>query len=167
VFFVFIHTLQKYQNVINEHHDKLVQLWHENWVNKVHVVCWCICQSKCHDKIFIETISCFEGCLGYIFSTNLNLVISGVEINFGEHLRLVDQIGSQYVEVDTCSWWWLHWAVGNTHIDVALCPSSLQTRLNSPKAMYLGRYSLCQASLAVESLTLSFPQVTSCMRPWL
>jgi hypothetical protein len=30
VFFMFFHTLRIYQNVINEYHDKLVQLWHEN-----------------------------------------------------------------------------------------------------------------------------------------
>jgi hypothetical protein len=49
-------------------------------------VCWHIRQPKGHDKILIETISCSEGCLGYIFGMNLDLVIAGAEINFGEHL---------------------------------------------------------------------------------
>jgi hypothetical protein len=30
VILMFFHTLQIYQNVVNEHHDELVQLWHEN-----------------------------------------------------------------------------------------------------------------------------------------
>jgi hypothetical protein len=30
VIFMFLHILQIHQNVINEHHDKLVQLPHEN-----------------------------------------------------------------------------------------------------------------------------------------
>jgi hypothetical protein len=30
VIFIFFHTIRLYQNVINEHHDELVQLRHEN-----------------------------------------------------------------------------------------------------------------------------------------
>jgi hypothetical protein len=86
VFFMFFHTLRIYQNVMNEHHDKLVQLRHENRVDEVHEVCHCIRQPKGHDRILIETISRREGHLGYIFGTNLDLVIVGAEINFGEHL---------------------------------------------------------------------------------
>jgi hypothetical protein len=86
VFFIFFHTLRTYKNVINEHHDKLVQLQHEDRVHEVHEVCQHIRQPKLHDKIFKETISCSEGRLGYIFGTNLDLVIAGVEINLGEHL---------------------------------------------------------------------------------
>jgi hypothetical protein len=83
---MFFHTLRIYQNVINEHHDKLVQLQHENRVHEIHEVCRCIRQPKGHDKILIETISCSEDCLGYIFVTNLDLVIARAEINFVEHL---------------------------------------------------------------------------------
>jgi hypothetical protein len=39
-----------------------------------------------HDKVFKETISSSEGCLGYIFGTNLDLVIVRAEINLGEQL---------------------------------------------------------------------------------
>jgi hypothetical protein len=46
VFFMFFHTLRIHQNVINAHHDKLVQLQHENQVHKVHEVCQRICQPK-------------------------------------------------------------------------------------------------------------------------
>jgi hypothetical protein len=83
---MFFRTLQIYQNVVNEHYDKLVQVWHENRVHEVHEVCQRIHQPKGHDKILIETISHCEGYLGYILSTNLDLVIAGAEINFGEHL---------------------------------------------------------------------------------
>jgi hypothetical protein len=83
---MFFHTLRRYQNVVNEHHDKLVKLRHENRVHEIHEVCWRICQSKGHAEILNETISCSEGCLGYIFSTNLDLVIARAEINLGEHL---------------------------------------------------------------------------------
>jgi hypothetical protein len=86
VFFIFFHTLQIYKNVINEHHDKLVQLRHKDRVHEVHEVCQCIHQPKGHDKILKDTICCSEGYLWYIFGTNLNLVIAGVEINLGEHL---------------------------------------------------------------------------------
>jgi hypothetical protein len=86
VFFMFIHSLQIYNNVINEYHDKLVQLWHEDKVHEIHEVCRHIHQPKRHHKILIETISCRERRLGYVFSTNLDLVIAGAEINLGEHL---------------------------------------------------------------------------------
>jgi Mg2+/Co2+ transporter CorC len=83
---MFFHTPRIYKNVVNEYHDKLVQLWHEDRVHEIHEVCQCIRQSEGHDKIFKETISCCEGCLRYIFSTNLDLMITRAEINLREHL---------------------------------------------------------------------------------
>jgi hypothetical protein len=65
---------------------------------------------------------------------------------------------------NTCSWQRPHRAGGNPRIDAALCLSSPQTTLNRPKVMYLDGYSLCQASLAVESSTISIPQATFHMR---
>jgi hypothetical protein len=86
VFFIFFHTLGIYKNVFNEHHDKLFQLQHENRVHEVHGVCRHIRLPKRHNNILVETMSCSEGRLGYIFGTNLDLVIVEMEINFGEHL---------------------------------------------------------------------------------
>jgi hypothetical protein len=83
---MFFHTPQIYKNVINEYHDKLVQLWHEDRVHKVHEVCRCIRQSKSLDKIFKETIYCSESYLGYILDTNLDLMVAEAEINLREHL---------------------------------------------------------------------------------
>jgi hypothetical protein len=51
----------------------------------IHEVCRRIYQPNGHDKILIETISCSESHFGYIFGMNLDLVIAGAEINFGEH----------------------------------------------------------------------------------
>jgi hypothetical protein len=86
VFFMFFYCLRIYKNVIIEYNDKLVQLRHEDRVHEVHEVCQRICQPKRHHKVLIETISSSESRLGYIFSTNLDLVIAGAEINLGEHL---------------------------------------------------------------------------------
>jgi hypothetical protein len=83
---MFFHTPQIYKNVINEHHDKLVQFWHEDRVHEIHEVCQHIRQSKRLDKIFKETISCGEGYLGYVFGMNHDLMIAGAEINLREHL---------------------------------------------------------------------------------
>jgi hypothetical protein len=76
------HALRIYKNVINEHHDKLVQLWHEYRVYEVHKVCQRIHQPKRHNKVLIETISCSKGRLGYVFGTNLVLVIAVAEITW-------------------------------------------------------------------------------------
>jgi hypothetical protein len=72
--------------VINENHNELVQLWHEYRIHEVHKVCWRICQSKRHDKILIESISHSETSHGDIFGMDINLVITGAEINLEEHL---------------------------------------------------------------------------------
>jgi hypothetical protein len=40
-------------------------------------------------KIFIKLVSRRESCHGDIFSTNLNLMIAGAEINFGTNLNLM------------------------------------------------------------------------------
>jgi hypothetical protein len=36
--------------------------------------------------VVLKVVCCIEGRLGYIFATNLDLMISGAEINFREHL---------------------------------------------------------------------------------
>jgi hypothetical protein len=74
---MFFHTPRIYKNVVNEHNDKLVQFRHEDGVHEIHEVCRRIRQSKRHDEIFKETISCSEDCLGYIFNTNLDSMIAG------------------------------------------------------------------------------------------
>jgi hypothetical protein len=48
--------------------------------------CVIIRQPKGYNKVLIKLVSCRESHIGYIFGTNLNLVIIGAEINLGEHL---------------------------------------------------------------------------------
>jgi hypothetical protein len=48
MFFMLFLTLRKNQDVINEDHDKLVQLFHENLVHQVHEVSGGIGQTKRH-----------------------------------------------------------------------------------------------------------------------
>jgi hypothetical protein len=43
---MFIHTLRIDKYVINEHHDELVQLFHEYGIHEVYEVCWHIRQPK-------------------------------------------------------------------------------------------------------------------------
>jgi hypothetical protein len=84
--FMFFHTLRIYKYVVDEDHNKLVQLRHEYKVHEMHEVCRCIRQPKRHDKILIKPVSHRESRLGDIFNTNFNLMIAGAEINLGEHL---------------------------------------------------------------------------------
>jgi hypothetical protein len=42
VFLMFFHTLRVYQNIVDENHDKLIQLQHEHRVHEVHEVCRCV-----------------------------------------------------------------------------------------------------------------------------
>jgi hypothetical protein len=55
LFMLFL-TLRKDQDVINEDHDKLVQLFHENRVHQVHEVSGGIGQSKTHHQILARTV---------------------------------------------------------------------------------------------------------------
>jgi hypothetical protein len=54
---MFLHTLRIYIYLVNENHNKLVQLWHEYGVHEVHEVCRRIGQPKRLDKILIMPIS--------------------------------------------------------------------------------------------------------------
>jgi hypothetical protein len=51
--FIFFLTLRKEQDVINEDHDKLVYLFHENRVHQVHEVSGGIGQTKRHHQILV------------------------------------------------------------------------------------------------------------------
>jgi hypothetical protein len=64
------------QDIINEDHDKLVQLWHEYRVHQVHKVCRSIGESKRHNQILIQPIPGGEGGLRDVFRTDLNLMVT-------------------------------------------------------------------------------------------
>jgi hypothetical protein len=72
------------QDVINEYHDKLVQLWHEYGVHQIHEMCRSIGDSKRHNQILIQPIHGRECSLGNVFWTNLDLIITRMKIDLGE-----------------------------------------------------------------------------------
>ncbi len=80
-------TLRKDQDVVNEDHDKLVQLFHENRVHQVHEVSGGVGQPKRHHQILIEAISGTESSLEDIFFMDLDLMVTRMEIDLQKDLR--------------------------------------------------------------------------------
>jgi hypothetical protein len=68
------------KDVINEDHDKLVQLCHEYRVHQVHEVSKGIGQSKRHHQILIETVLSGESSLQNIFFMDLDLMVTRSKI---------------------------------------------------------------------------------------
>jgi hypothetical protein len=93
---LFMHfpTLKKDQDVINEDHDKLVQLFHETRVHQVHEMSGGIGQTKRHHQILIKTVSGGESSLCNIFFTDLDLMIARAKVNLQKDLcsnQLIEQ----------------------------------------------------------------------------
>jgi CDP-glycerol glycerophosphotransferase (TagB/SpsB family) len=80
LFMLFL-TLRKYQDVIYEDHDKLVQVFHENRVHQVHEVSGGVVQTKRHHQILVKTVSGGESSLWDIFFTDLDLMIARTKVN--------------------------------------------------------------------------------------
>jgi hypothetical protein len=74
-------TLGIDQDVVNEDHEKLVQLRHEYEVHQVHEMCKSIGESKRHNQILIQPVPGREGGLKDIFRTDLDLMITRTEID--------------------------------------------------------------------------------------
>jgi hypothetical protein len=72
------------QDVINEDHDKLVQLRHEYGVHQVHEMCRSIGKSKRHNQILVQPVPCGESSLRDIFQMDLDLMITRTEIDLGK-----------------------------------------------------------------------------------
>jgi hypothetical protein len=72
------------QDVINGDHDKLVQLRHEYGVHQVHKMCRSIGESKQHNQILVQPVPGGEGSLRNIFRTDLDLMITRMEIDLGK-----------------------------------------------------------------------------------
>jgi hypothetical protein len=64
--YVLLFALGVDQDVINEDHDKLVQLWHEHGVHQVHEMCRSIGESKRHNQILIEPVPGEESSLKHL-----------------------------------------------------------------------------------------------------
>jgi hypothetical protein len=92
--FMLFPTLRKDQDVVNEDHDKLVQLYHENRVHQVHEVSGGVGRTKRHHQILIKTISGGERSVWDIFFMNLDLMIARKNINLQKDLcsnQLIEQ----------------------------------------------------------------------------
>jgi hypothetical protein len=74
-------TLGIDQDVVNEDHEKLVQLRHEYEVHQVHEMCKSIGESKRHNQILIQPVPGREGSVKDIFRTDLDLMITRTEID--------------------------------------------------------------------------------------
>jgi hypothetical protein len=64
------------QDVVNEEHDKLVQLRHEHRFHQVHEMCRSIGESKRHNQILVQHVPSGEGSLRNIFWMDLDLMIT-------------------------------------------------------------------------------------------
>src|SRR5579883_17639 len=64
------------KNVVDEDHDKLIQLGHKHRVHQIHEVCWSIGQTKGHHQILITTIAGRKGGLGYVTWPDLYLMVA-------------------------------------------------------------------------------------------
>jgi hypothetical protein len=74
-------TLEIDQDVVNEDHDKLIQLWHEYKVHQVHEMCRGIGESKRHNQILIQLVPGRERSLRNIFWMDLHLMITRTKID--------------------------------------------------------------------------------------
>jgi hypothetical protein len=72
------------QDVINEDHDKLVQLRYEHGVHQVHEMCRSIGEFKRHNQILVQPVPGREGNLRDILWMDLDLMITQMEINHGK-----------------------------------------------------------------------------------
>jgi hypothetical protein len=72
------------QDVINEYHDKLVQLRYEYRFHQVHEMCRSIGESKRHNQVLIQPVPSRECSLRNIFRMDLDLMITRTKIDLGE-----------------------------------------------------------------------------------
>src|SRR4051812_41108447 len=64
--FMFFFALGVDQNVIDEYDNKLVKEFHEHLVHHIHEIGWCICQTKWHHGVLIQSIPSGESSLRYV-----------------------------------------------------------------------------------------------------
>jgi hypothetical protein len=75
------------QDVVNEDHDKLVQLRHKYGVHQVHKMCRSIGESKRHNQILIQPVPGGESGLRNVLWTDLDLMITRMKIDLGKDFR--------------------------------------------------------------------------------
>jgi hypothetical protein len=72
------------KDVVNEDHDKLVQLQHKYGVHQVHEMCWSNGESKRHNQILVQPVPGGEGSLRSVFWTDLDLMVTQTKIDLGK-----------------------------------------------------------------------------------
>jgi hypothetical protein len=92
VFFVFFFILRVDQYIIDEHHDKLVQILHKVLVHQILIVGWGFSQSKINHHILVQTIPENEGSLREVTFLYLQLILSRSKIDFRDHTRNMELI---------------------------------------------------------------------------
>ncbi|EOX94184.1 Uncharacterized protein TCM_003614 [Theobroma cacao] len=82
---MFIIILRINQDVIDEYYHKLIQVWMEHPVHKIHKNCRGISQTKRHHQKLIMPITRPEGSLRYILLLNPQLIVPRSQINLREY----------------------------------------------------------------------------------
>ena len=73
------------QDIVEIHQDEFIGIGVEDEIHHPRE-CWRnIDKAERHDSIFIRTKACSECCLGNIFFTNVNLMITHTKVKLGEH----------------------------------------------------------------------------------
>ena len=74
------------QNIIEIHQNEFIGVGVEDKVHHSREYWRSIDKAERHDSIFIRTKACSQCCLGDIFFTNANLMITNTEVKLGKHL---------------------------------------------------------------------------------
>ena len=77
MFLMFVLAFGINEDVINEHHHKLVQEVHKHLVHHIYKECRSVGEAEGHNSVFVETVPSSECGLRNILLFNLELMISG------------------------------------------------------------------------------------------
>jgi hypothetical protein len=96
MFFTFFFILSVDRYIIDEHHDKLVQILYKFLIHQIHIVGQDLNQSNIHHPILVRTIPQNEGRLQKVTFSYLQLILSQSKIDLREHTHHgVDQTDHQ------------------------------------------------------------------------
>jgi hypothetical protein len=76
VIYMLLLTLRIYENIIHEHHHKLIKIIHEHTVHKIHEERWRIHHTKRHHCELIQPIIGGKCCFEYIGRSDSELMIT-------------------------------------------------------------------------------------------
>jgi hypothetical protein len=88
--FFFIFGVDQY--IIDEHHNKLVQILHKDLVHQIHKVGRYISQSKRYHCILVQTIPQNKSSLRYVTVSDFQLMISQSKIDLREYACTLELI---------------------------------------------------------------------------